>query len=139
MVQLECIEDDCLFKTQNLPFENAQKILQMHLEKKHPPAYNLKEVNKKLDHIASLFNKSFLATDPSEIEENTSLKRTKRELQLDFFKSKKKIKLETQPELNSYDYLNLEEDKHEQEHQTDESASIINKISELLEHNWVEN
>jgi len=37
MIQLDCIEDGCSFKTQELPFENAERVLQMHLDRKHPP------------------------------------------------------------------------------------------------------
>ena len=37
MIRLECIEDGCPFQTQELPFENAEKVLQMHLDRKHPP------------------------------------------------------------------------------------------------------
>ena len=36
MIRLECIEDGCPFQTQELPFENAEKVLQMHLDRKHP-------------------------------------------------------------------------------------------------------
>ena len=36
MISLECIEDGCSFKSQELPFENAEKVLQMHLDRKHP-------------------------------------------------------------------------------------------------------
>ena len=36
MVQLDCIEDGCTFKTQDLDFDNAEKILDMHLKRSHP-------------------------------------------------------------------------------------------------------
>ena len=36
MVQLECIEEGCLFRTQDLCFENAEKMLGMHMRRQHP-------------------------------------------------------------------------------------------------------
>ena len=36
MVQLECIEEGCLFRTQDLCFENAEKMLEMHIRRQHP-------------------------------------------------------------------------------------------------------
>ena len=74
MIRLECIEDGCPFQTQELPFENAEKVLQMHLDRKHPsgappfqmmaPSASLTqgitsmrdtigELNKKIDHMTS--------------------------------------------------------------------------------------
>jgi len=38
MVKLECIEDGCPFLSQDLPFDQAEKILSMHLNRKHPIA-----------------------------------------------------------------------------------------------------
>ena len=36
MVQLDCIEQNCNFKTQDLGFDEAEKILNLHLDRKHP-------------------------------------------------------------------------------------------------------
>jgi len=36
MVQLNCIEDGCTFVSQDLPFDQAERILTMHLNRKHP-------------------------------------------------------------------------------------------------------
>ena len=36
MVQLDCIEDGCKYKTQDLPFDEANKILDKHLDRNHP-------------------------------------------------------------------------------------------------------
>ena len=36
MVRLECIEDGCSYVTQDLPFDQAERILDMHLNRKHP-------------------------------------------------------------------------------------------------------
>ena len=38
MVQLECLEasEGCEYKTQDLPFDEAEKILDMHMNRKHP-------------------------------------------------------------------------------------------------------
>ena len=36
MVQLDCIESGCSFKTQDLPFEHADKLLNKHLDRQHP-------------------------------------------------------------------------------------------------------
>ena len=36
MVRLDCIKDGCSYLTQNLPFDQAEKILTIHLNRKHP-------------------------------------------------------------------------------------------------------
>ena len=36
MVRLECIEEGCSYITQDLPFDQAERILDMHLNRKHP-------------------------------------------------------------------------------------------------------
>ena len=36
MVSLECIEDNCSFKTQCLKFDQAEKLLDLHLRRQHP-------------------------------------------------------------------------------------------------------
>ena len=36
MVSLECIEDNCSFKTQCLEFDQAEKLLDLHLRRQHP-------------------------------------------------------------------------------------------------------
>ena len=33
---MDCIEDGCTFKTQDLPFDNAEKLLSIHLARVHP-------------------------------------------------------------------------------------------------------
>lgn len=36
MVQLNCIETSCSFKTQDLPFDQAQRLLDLHIRRHHP-------------------------------------------------------------------------------------------------------
>ena len=38
MVKLKCCEsmEECTFETQNLPFDQADKLLDMHMARKHP-------------------------------------------------------------------------------------------------------
>ena len=38
MVKLSCIEECCQFETQDLTFDQAERILQMHLDRKHSNA-----------------------------------------------------------------------------------------------------
>ena len=101
MVQIKCIEAGCLFETQDFPFEFAEKLLDKHLQRKHPLGYNL-VTNDMLDQLFKLSPTRLPDMDitpNSRVEEKTSFKRTKRKLHLD---------------------VGLEEDKDDQEHQTDE-------------------
>ena len=36
MVRLNCIEENCSFRTQDLEFDHAEKLLQLHLDRRHP-------------------------------------------------------------------------------------------------------
>ena len=36
MVRLNCIEENCPFKTQDLEFDHAEKLLRLHLDRRHP-------------------------------------------------------------------------------------------------------
>ena len=36
MVRLNCIEENCSFKTQDLEFGHAEKLLHLHLDRRHP-------------------------------------------------------------------------------------------------------
>ena len=38
MVKLSCIEECCQYETQDLTFDQAERILQMHLDRKHANA-----------------------------------------------------------------------------------------------------
>ena len=51
MVKLECIEDGCPFLSQDLPFDQAEKILSMHLNRKHPIAAPEPAKEAKIDRV----------------------------------------------------------------------------------------
>ena len=36
MVRLNCIEENCSFRTQDIEFDHAEKLLQLHLDRRHP-------------------------------------------------------------------------------------------------------
>ena len=36
MVRLNCIEEKCSFRTQDLEFDHAEKLLCLHLDRRHP-------------------------------------------------------------------------------------------------------
>ena len=47
MVRLNCIEENCSFRTQDLEFDHAEKLLCLHLDRRHPTGVDPDKEHKK--------------------------------------------------------------------------------------------
>ena len=47
MVRLNCIEEKCSFRTQDLEFDHAEKLLCLHLDRRHPTGVDPDKEHKK--------------------------------------------------------------------------------------------